>query len=202
MPRSVLALLLFTATLIAGTANADETCISPYMAKIVGQEDFVYVWALGMDGVGDGQDKLVTVDVNPKSPKYGKVVSQVSLGGRNEAHHAGYTDDRRFLWATTLDTSKIFIFDIYSDPAHPKLVRTIDDFVAKSGGVVGPHTTYALPGRMLLTGLSNKSGTGSTGMVEYTNDGDYVTTHWMPTDKSLEGAVKKAEEDLRRAQGG
>ncbi|HTO57643.1 MAG TPA: selenium-binding protein SBP56-related protein, partial [Pseudomonadales bacterium] len=103
MHRPVLASLLFTATLVAGTATADETCMSPYMAKIVGQEDFVYVWALGMDGVGDGQDKLVTVDVNPKSPKYGKVVSHVSLGGRNEAHHAGYTDDRRFLWATTLD---------------------------------------------------------------------------------------------------
>jgi len=25
-------------------SNADETCMSPYMAKIVGQEDFAYVW--------------------------------------------------------------------------------------------------------------------------------------------------------------
>jgi selenium-binding protein 1 len=29
---------------ISSTSNADETCMSPYMAKIVGQEDFVYVW--------------------------------------------------------------------------------------------------------------------------------------------------------------
>jgi selenium-binding protein 1 len=50
------------------SAAADETCQSPYMAKIVGQEDFVYVWTLGVEGVGDEQDKLVTVDVNPKSP--------------------------------------------------------------------------------------------------------------------------------------
>jgi methanethiol oxidase len=190
MRNSILAATVFTAILVAGTTTADETCMSPYMAKIVGQEDFVYVWALGIDGVGDGQDKLVTIDVNPKSPKYGQVVAQVSVGGRNEAHHAGYTDDRRFLWATTLDTSKIFIFDVYTDPANPKLVRTIDDFVDKSGGVAGPHTNYALPGRMLLTGLSNRSGTGATAMVEYTNDGEYVTTHWMPTDKALGGAVK------------
>lgn len=27
---------------------ADETCMSPYMAKIVGQEDYVYVWTLGL----------------------------------------------------------------------------------------------------------------------------------------------------------
>ncbi|MDH3642553.1 MAG: selenium-binding family protein, partial [Gammaproteobacteria bacterium] len=58
----------------AGGAWADETCMSPYMAKIVGQEDFVYVWTLGVEGVGDGQDKLVTVDVNPDSKSYGQVV--------------------------------------------------------------------------------------------------------------------------------
>lgn len=42
--------------LMMGAAFADETCMSPYMAKITGQEDFVYVWTLGVEGVGDGQD--------------------------------------------------------------------------------------------------------------------------------------------------
>ncbi len=170
---------------------ADETCQSPYMAKIVGQEDFVYVWTLGVEGLGDGQDKLVTIDVNPNSPNYGKVVHTLSVGGRNEAHHSGFTDDRRYLWAGGLDTSKIFIFDVHSDPAKPKLVRVIDDFVARSGGVVGPHTTYALPGRMMLTGLSNnRDHGGRTALVEYSNDGEYLATHWMPTDEDLRGAVK------------
>ena len=171
--------------------HADETCMSPYMAKIVGQEDFVYVWTLGVEGLGDEQDKLVTIDVRPDSDTYGQVVSQLSVGGRNEAHHSGFTDDRRYLWASGLDTSKIFIFDVHSDPAKPKLVRTIDDFVKKSGGVVGPHTNYALPGRMMLTGLSNSADHGGrTALVEYTNAGDHVATHWMPTDDNLQGAVK------------
>lgn len=170
---------------------ADETCMSPYMAKIVGQEDFVYIWTMGMEGVGDEQDKLVTVDVNPSSPSYGQVVSSTSVGGRNEAHHSGFTDDRRYLWASGLDTSKIFIFDVHTDPAAPTLHKTIDDFVSKSGGVVGPHTSYALPGRMLLTGLSNNQDHGGrTGMVEYTNAGEYIATYWMPTDDDLGGAVK------------
>ena len=43
-------------------------------------------------------DKLVTVDVKPGSPTYGKVINSVSVGGRNEAHHGGFTDDRRQLW--------------------------------------------------------------------------------------------------------
>ncbi|KAA3624313.1 MAG: selenium-binding protein, partial [Proteobacteria bacterium] len=174
--------------------RADETCMSPYMAKIVGQEDFVYVWTLGVEGLGDGQDKLVTIDVNPDSPDYGTIVHSLSVGGRNEAHHSGFTDDRRYLWAGGLDTNKVFIFDVHTDPAKPALHKTVTDFVASSGGVVGPHTTYALPGRMMITGLSNNADHGGrTGLVEYTNDGAYVATHWMPTDDNLLGAEKSGQ---------
>ena len=176
---------------ITPVALADETCMSPYMAKIVGQEDFVYIWTLGMEGLGDEQDKLVTVDVNPQSENYGKVIDVLSVGGRNEAHHSGLTDDRRYLWASGLDTNRIFIFDIHTDPAKPRLHKTISNFVAQSGGVGGPHTSYAMPGRMLITGLSNdKDHGGVTGMVEYTNEGEYIATYWMPTDADMQGAVK------------
>jgi len=191
--RALLALSLF-AIFLSPFAAGDETCMSPYMAKIVGQEDFVYVWTLGVPGIGDEQDKLVTIDVNPDSENYGEVVASLSVGGRNEAHHSGLSDDRRYLWASGLDTSKIFIFDVHTDPAQPKLHKVIDDFVSKSGGVVGPHTNYALPGRMMLTGLSNnRDHGGRTALVEYTNDGEYVATYWMPTGDNLGGAVKSGQ---------
>lgn len=192
--KSAASVLMFCLGLSIATAHADETCQSPYMAKIVGQEDYVYVWTLGVAGLGDEQDKLVTVDVNPNSASYGKVVNSLSVGGRNEAHHSGFTDDRKYLWASGLDTNKIFIFDVHSDPAKPSLHKVITDFVASSGGVVGPHTNYALPGRMLLTGLSNnKDHGGRTALVEYTNAGDYVATHWHPTDGDLRGAEKTGQ---------
>ena len=196
MRKSALGVVMAgSAALALGTAapmaSADETCMSPYMAKIVGQEDYVYVWTLGMEGLGDGQDKLVTIDVNPNSENYGEVVHTLSVGGRGEAHHTGLTDDRRYLWAGALDTNKIFIFDIHSNPGKPKLHKVVTDFVSKSGGVVGPHTLYALPGRMLVSGLSNnKDHGGRTAMVEYTNEGEYVDTYWMPTDENLHGAEK------------
>ncbi|AKH19249.1 selenium-binding protein [Sedimenticola thiotaurini] len=192
MAATLAASTLFTA--LPANTLADEPCNSPYMAKIVGQEDFVYVWTLGVEGVGDGQDKLVTIDVNPKSKNYGKVINTLSVGGRNEAHHSGLTDDRRYLWAGGLDTNKLFIFDVHTDPAKPTLHKVITDFVAKSGGVVGPHTTYALPGRMIITGLSNNQDHGGrTALVEYTNEGDYVATYWVPTDENLQGAVKSGK---------
>ncbi|RXM22053.1 selenium-binding protein, partial [Citrobacter sp. AAK_AS5] len=90
---------------------------------------------LGVKGVGDESDKLVTVDVNPQSTDYGKVVHVLSVGGRGEAHHGGFTDDRRYLWAGRLDDNKIFVFDIGSNPAAPTLVQTIADFADKTGFV-------------------------------------------------------------------
>lgn len=179
--KSMILMVLVSAVFIAVPAVADETCQSPYLVKITGQEDYVYVVTLGIEGLGDGSDKLVTVGTNPARPDYGKVVSSVSVGGRHEMHHGGFTDDRRQFWMGGLDDSKIFIFDVATDPGKPKLVKTIDDFVDETGGVVGPHTFYALPGRMLITGLSNSEDYGGkTGYVEYSNEGKYIRTVWLP----------------------
>jgi len=167
---------------LAGGAAADETCQSPFLPKLVGQEDFIYVWTLGIEGLGDGSDKLVTVGANPARKDYGKVVSSVSVGGRHEAHHSGFTDDRRFLWAGGLDDSQIYIFDVASDPAKPKLVKHITDFKEKTGGVVGPHSFYALPGVMMISALSNSDNTGKTALVEYNNNGEFIRTIWLPKD--------------------
>jgi selenium-binding protein 1 len=179
--RRASALLLATLASLAAGARADETCMSPYMPKITGQEDYVYVWTLGVEGVGDGADKLVTIGANPGRPGYGKVLSSVSVGGRHEAHHGGFTDDRRYFWAGGLDDSMIYVFDVAADPARPKLTKTIGSFTRDSGGVVGPHTFYALPGRMLITGLSNdRDHGGRTALVEYNNDGKFIQTLWLP----------------------
>ena len=172
------------------TARADETCSSPYLASIDGQEEFVYVWTLGVEGLGDGMDKLVTVDVKPGSPSFGKVVSSSSVEGRNEAHHGGFTDDRRQLWLAGLDTSRVFIFDVHTDPAKPRYVKTIDNFEKTTGGAIGPHGAYALPGRVLIPCLSNaKDKGGRTALVEYGNDGNYIATHWLPTKDDARGAA-------------
>jgi selenium-binding protein 1 len=166
----------------AHQALADETCNSPYMSNLIkGQEDYVYVWTLGVEGLGDGSDKLVTIDVNPSSPKYGKVIHALPVSRRGEAHHMGFTDDRRYLWAGGLDDSYIYIFDVYTNPSQPRLVRTLSDLPQRTG-LVGPHTFYALPGRMLVQFLSNaKDHGGVTGMAVFTSSGDLIRSYPMPT---------------------
>ena len=179
-------ILSFAFAAIIGVAahplHADETCNSPYMSGLIkGQEDFVHVWTLGVPGIGDGSDKLVTIDANPASKTYGKVLHKVSVGGRGEAHHMGFTDDRKYLWAGGLEDSKIYVFDVGSDPSQPKLVKTISDLSGKTG-YAGPHTFYALPGRMLIGNLSNAADKGGvTGLSAYNNKGDFIAKYDMPT---------------------
>jgi len=187
-PRILASCFAAAAALAFVPVSADETCNSPFMAHLIkGQEDYVYVWTLGVEGLGDGQDKLVTVDVNPKSAAYGKVIATASVGERGEAHHMGFTDDRRFLWAGGLASNRIHVFDVASDPAKPKLVKTIEDLGAKSGWL-GPHTFYAMPGRMVVGNLSNTSDKGGkTGMAVYNNKGAFVSSVPMPTAQGGDG---------------
>jgi methanethiol oxidase len=163
-------------------ALADETCNSPYVTTLIkGQEDYVHVWTLGVDKLGDGSDKLVTIDVNPQSKTYGKVINTVSVGGRGEAHHMGFTDDRKYLWAGGLDDSKIYVFDVGTNPARPKLIRTVTDLPERTG-FIGPHTFYAMPGRVLIGTLSNNRDKGGvTGLAVYNNKGGFVAKYDIPT---------------------
>ncbi len=189
VPRALAATLFATALLCASAQlRADETCNSPYMGNLIkGQEDYVYVWTLGVPGLGDGFDKMVTIDVNPTSKKYGKVVNSISVGGRGEAHHMGFTDDRRHLWAGGLSDSKIYVFDVGSNPAKPKLTKIISNLSDKTG-YAGPHTFYAMPGRMLVGALSNaKDKSGVTGMAMFNNKGDLISKYDMPTDMGGDG---------------
>jgi methanethiol oxidase len=186
--RRILASCFVSAALACAPVAADETCNSPFMGHLIkDQEDFVYVWTLGVEGLGDGYDKLVTVDVNPKSKSYGKVIATASVGERGEAHHMGFTDDRRYLWAGGLSSNRIHVFDVAADPAKPKLVKTIEDLGAKSGWF-GPHTFYAMPGRMLVGNLSNTGDQGGkTGMAVYNNKGDFVSAVPMPISAGGDG---------------
>jgi len=162
-------LLIVLAT--AGVVLA-EPCMSPYVKRLAGPEKYLYVYSVDADAKDN--DFLAVVDVSLASPTHGKVLTTVDIGSAgNEPHHMGYTDDRTRIWAGTLLSKKLFIIDVATDPAKPRIVKTIDDVTALTG-LHGPHTYYALPGRMLITFLSSADGNPPGGLAEFTNDGALV----------------------------
>jgi selenium-binding protein 1 len=173
-----LPLAAVVAVLATAGAVLAEPCLSPYVKRLAGPEKFLYVYSVDADARDN--DFLAVIDVSLASPTYGKVLTTVDIGSAgNEPHHMGYTDDRTKIWAGTLLSKKLFIFDVATDPAKPRIVKTIDDITALTG-LHGPHTYYALPGRMLITFLSSADGNPPGGLAEFTNDGALVRVFKNP----------------------
>jgi selenium-binding protein 1 len=156
-----------------------ETCLSPFVKRREGQEKHLYVFCLDADA--KDHDFLLVIDVDPKSAKYGKITYQLDLGSAgNETHHFGFTDDRTHIWGCSLFSSKVFIINVADNPAEPKLVKVLE--TSKETGLAGPHSPYALPGRMLLSFLSAADGGLPAGLAEFTNDGKFIRRLDLPKD--------------------
>ena len=157
-----------------------ETCLSPFVKRLDRPEKILYVFCVDADAKNN--DFLAVIDVDVDSPKYGQITYQLDLGSSgNETHHFGFTDDRTHIWGCSLFSSRIFIIDVASNPAQPKIEKILEDVPAQTG-LAGPHSPYALPGRMLLSFLSAKDGGLPAGLAEFTNDGKFIRRLDLPQD--------------------
>ena len=148
------ALALFAGLLAIASAPA-ETCLSPFVKKLDRPEKYLYVFCVDADAKDN--DFLAVLDVQLESPNYGKIIHQLDLGSSgNETHHFGFTDDRTHIWGCSLFSSRIFVINVADDPAKPRLVKSFDS--SEKSGFTGPHSPYALPGRMLISYLGGKDG--------------------------------------------
>jgi selenium-binding protein 1 len=164
----------------AGGPAEAETCLSPFIKRLDRPEKVLYVFCLDADAKDN--DFLAVLDVDLDSPKYGQMIYQLDLGSAgNETHHFGFTDDRTHIWGCSLLSSRIFVIDVATNPSRPKLVRVLNDIPGKTG-LSGPHSPYALPGRMLISFLAAADGGLPAGLAEFTNDGKFVRRLDLPKD--------------------
>jgi methanethiol oxidase len=157
-----------------------ETCLSPFVKRLDRPEKILYVFCVDADAKDN--DFLAVIDVDPDSPRYGQITYQLDLGSSgNETHHFGFTDDRTHIWGCSLFSSRIFLINVAENPAQPKLEKILNDIPSQTG-LAGPHSPYALPGRMLLSFLSGKDGGLPAGLAEFTNDGKFIRRFDLPQD--------------------
>jgi len=138
------------------------------------QEQVVYIPCIVVDK--SRPDYLVTVDVDPKSPTYSKVISRLHLPYKgDEIHHSGWNacsscfDDpsrsRSRLIIPGLGSDRIYIIDVKSDPRSPKLDKVVEPWEMHKFGVSTPHTTHCLAdGDVMISTLGDgpeKNGKGS-----------------------------------------
>jgi selenium-binding protein 1 len=157
-----------------------ETCLSPFVKRLDRPEQYLYVWCVDADARDN--DFLLTIDVDRKSKQFSKIIHKLDLGSTgNDTHHFGFTDDRTRIFGLTLFSNRVFLIDVASDPAKPRLAKVLENFGAEAG-FSSPHSAYALPGRMLISFLSAKGGGLPAGLAEFTNDGKFIRKLEQPED--------------------
>ena len=177
--KPVLSAVVLAFLTASGFTHA-EVCLSPFVKRLERPEKFLYVFCVDADAKDN--DFVAVVDVNPDSASYGKISFTLDLGTKgNETHHWGYTDDRTRIWAGGLFSSRIWLIDVATDPAKPRIEKVLEN-VPQTSRLSGPHTYYALPGRMLINFLGAADGGLPAGMAEFTNDGTFIRRIDNPSD--------------------
>jgi selenium-binding protein 1 len=174
-----LAILAAGLVLFFSLPSSAETCLSPFVKRIDRPEKYLYVFCVDADAKDN--DFLIVVDVDKESKTYSTIIHQLDLESKgNETHHFGFTDDRTHIWGCSLFSNRIFIINVSDNPAKPKLVKTFDS--SEKSKLTGPHSPYAIPGRMLISFLGGKDGGLPAGMAEFDNDGTFIRSITMPKD--------------------
>jgi len=132
------------------------------------QEKLLYVAAVEKTEAGAtaSPDAIFTIDVEPGSATYGKILHRTDMSAvGDELHHFGYDWDNKRLVVNGLFSQRTHILNVANDPRHPT-VESVSTSITDSGYVV-PHTVIALPnGNALLTMIgASASGLGAPGGI-------------------------------------
>lgn len=116
-------------------------------------------------------DYLATVDVDPSSPTYSKVIHRLMMPYlEDELHHSGWntcsschgdaSKARNRLILPALNSDRLYIIDVGTDPREPRFHKIIEpDEVHKKTGLGAPHTTHCLAsGEVMISCIGDDKG--------------------------------------------
>lgn len=143
------------------------------------REEIVYIpCIIPPDQRKNRADYLVTVDVDPKSKTYSQVIHRLYVPYKeDELHHTGWNacsschDDeskvRNRLIMPCLNSDRIYIVDVGTNPRAPKLFKTVEPEVMHKKAKLGaPHTTHCLAdGQVMISCMGDPEGNAKGGFV-------------------------------------
>lgn len=166
---------------------------SPKMAMQAPPEKLAYV-ALIDPTQKNRPDAIATVDVDPESKSYARVVGQVDMPTPgDELHHFGWNAcssclcpysphphmERRYLIVPGITSSRVHILDTKPDPRQPKMVKVIEPkTVADRTGYAAPHTVHCGPDGIYMSALGAPDGGGPGGVFTLDPETFEVKGRW------------------------
>nr|CAC67491.1 selenium binding protein [Lotus japonicus]CAC67492.1 selenium binding protein [Lotus japonicus] len=156
---------------VNGCCKSGPGYASPIESMSGPRESLIYVTAVYAGTGIEKPDYLATVDVDPSSPTYSKVIHRLPVPYvGDELHHTGWNScsschgdpsaERRFLIAPSLVSGRIYVIDTKTNPRSPSLHKVVDpaDIIQKTG-LAYPHTSHCLAsGELMISCLGDKDG--------------------------------------------
>ncbi|KAL0358489.1 UNVERIFIED_CONTAM: Selenium-binding protein 2 [Sesamum angustifolium] len=167
-----------TDTVVVEHAKVENGCCkkgpgyaTPLDAMSGPKETLIYVTCIYTGTGKEKPDYLATIDVDPSSPTYTKVIHRLPMPYvGDELHHSGWNScsschgdpsaARRYLVLPSLVSGRIYAIDTQKDPRAPTLHKVVEpnDIVQKTG-LAYPHTAHCLAsGDIMVSCLGDKDG--------------------------------------------
>ena len=169
--------------------HCGATYASPAEAMKSPRERLAFVTAIYAGTGRSKPDYLATVDVDPDSESYCKVIHRTPMPNvGDELHHFGWNmcsschgvpgKARRYLIVPGLATGNIHILDAMN-PAAPKMHKVISGRdVASKTNLSVPHTVHCTPdGKVMISMLGDAKGEGPGGFLLLDDKFD-IAGHW------------------------
>ena len=139
-------------------------------------EEYAFVPAILTGTQSKHPDYMATIDVNPASLNYGKVISRFAMpNAGDELHHYGWNAcsschgerHRRYLIVPGLASNNIYIIDA-ANPLQLKMHRTITaEEIVKATNLSTPHTVHCrADGVVMISMLGDSKGHAPGGFLE------------------------------------
>ena len=159
---------------------------SPTEAIRAPREKLLYTVAI-YTGTGiQKPDYLATIDADPASATYSKVIHRLEMPEiGDELHHMGWNacsschDDasmqRRYLIVPGVRSSNLYIVDTSPDPRAPRLHTVIEGIAIKGRtDLSAPHTVHCLGSAIIISMLGNAKGEAPGGYLQLDKDFNIV----------------------------
>jgi methanethiol oxidase len=174
-----------------------RTYASPREAIASPREKEVLVTAL-TEGIDPARpDYLATVDADPESATYSKVVSRVMMPQTgDELHHFGWNacsschadpgKSRRYLIVPGFRSGRIHVLDA-ADPRELKMHKVIEaQAIADKTNLSAPHTVHCLPtGEIMISMLGDAQGNAPGGFL-LVDEQFEIIGRWEPASSGIE----------------
>jgi methanethiol oxidase len=168
----------FLAASAAATLGSTALARSPIANE---REKLLYVTCVYTGTAVKQPDYLATIDADPDSTNYGKVIDRLPMPNLgDELHHFGWSAcgscsepsaRHKYLVIPGLTSSRIHIAEM-SDAREPKMYKVIEpDEVKAKANLSGPHTIHCLPdGHIVISMLGDGEGNAPGGFLLLSSD--------------------------------